>query len=586
MATIVAAAAGGNWTSTATWVGGVVPTATDDVQLTSSSGNVTINSNTSVANSLDCTGYTGTLTHNGSITLTLGSSGTVPSNVVLKFVSGMTYSIGNSSSTFAFASTNATTQTFDTSAKMMGSLSFTGLGGSWKPTSSVSMSGTMTLSGGTFDADVYAISMGGFSSSNTAVRTLKLGNNSWTISNAGTAWNMGTSTNATINSTGASISFTNTSSSLKTLAFGSKAYGSTALYISGAGTGNYLIQGNNSFSELHVLPGISMSLQTGNTLTVTTQSGVYIQGTSSQPITIGNSTQSGSISMANGTVIADWLILQYSNVKGGASWYAGLDSIDNGNNTGWIFNIAAISVNDMIVTSENTQIVVSDPIVNVSDAITTSENTQGYIAWNFSDKLFISENIVLQIPEIFLNVSDAITTSELSTVIRPILEISLSESITTSESIGILAATDTPKVVLQEYIQTIDGYIPTFNALGNVYLGDTNPWPRRVVAHQIITVLVINVSDTTTLSEHLDVGSLSGQTSDSMTVTESLSYPSELVATRELVIIQIQQFTTTQQDSLVISENLQVFTARSYISIIDLVVIIPEPIELTVVIDL
>lgn len=89
MANKFARTAGGNWTTDATWSttsGGaadtVAPTASDDVFLDANSGNVTISA-TSVGKSLDCTGYTGTLTHNTGISLTLSGN--------LTFVAGMTY---------------------------------------------------------------------------------------------------------------------------------------------------------------------------------------------------------------------------------------------------------------------------------------------------------------------------------------------------------------------------------------------------------------------------------------------------------------------------------------------------------------
>lgn len=88
MANRYAVAAGGNWTANGTWSttdGGaadtVAPTASDDVFLTANSGNVTISAN-SVGKSLNCTGYTGTLTHNG-FSLTLSGN--------LTMVAGMTY---------------------------------------------------------------------------------------------------------------------------------------------------------------------------------------------------------------------------------------------------------------------------------------------------------------------------------------------------------------------------------------------------------------------------------------------------------------------------------------------------------------
>jgi hypothetical protein len=62
MATRTISNAGGSWTSTSTWVEGAVPTSTDDVVCTATSGNLSLpNSSTLDCLSMDLTSYTGTL---------------------------------------------------------------------------------------------------------------------------------------------------------------------------------------------------------------------------------------------------------------------------------------------------------------------------------------------------------------------------------------------------------------------------------------------------------------------------------------------------------------------------------------------
>ena len=138
---------GGNWTDTTKWAAsdasallnindGATPTASDDVFLTANSGQCTISA-ASVGKSLNCTGYTGTLTHNA-FTLTLSGSAT--------FVSGMTYP--NVSSTSGALSFNASA-TLTTGGKRM---------------KAILTSGTMTLTVGdnlTFlDAKTASLSIG------------------------------------------------------------------------------------------------------------------------------------------------------------------------------------------------------------------------------------------------------------------------------------------------------------------------------------------------------------------------------------------------------------------------------------------
>lgn len=131
MAAITAAAGGGNWTAGGTWTGGVAPTASDDAILASTSGNVTIDTNSAVARSLDCTGYTGTLTGTTGVTLKLGTSTPGAGNIALKFVAGMTFVVPSNSSAIQFVSTSATQQTVTTGGKLMCVVSFNGAGSSY-----------------------------------------------------------------------------------------------------------------------------------------------------------------------------------------------------------------------------------------------------------------------------------------------------------------------------------------------------------------------------------------------------------------------------------------------------------------------
>jgi hypothetical protein len=93
MATRTVSAAGGNWNNTATWVGGVVPTTSDDIAADATSGNLTVNVNVSVRFA-DFTGYTGTLQINSGNTLTLTLSGSTTT-----FGSGMSYNFVGSGAT-------------------------------------------------------------------------------------------------------------------------------------------------------------------------------------------------------------------------------------------------------------------------------------------------------------------------------------------------------------------------------------------------------------------------------------------------------------------------------------------------------
>lgn len=199
MTTIVAAAGGGNWSATGTWVGGVVPTATSDVQLNATSGNVTIDV-ASACRSLDCTGYVSVLTHNA-FTLSIGDATAGLSNIALKLVAGMTYTLTNAlTSAISFISTNATLQSIDYAGKTIGNQNLTGVGSNYYYASAVTTSTDATIAhtAGTFHLDgatdnaAFTHNIGKLSSTGSLVRHLNGGFCNFNIlTNSGatnTAW--------------------------------------------------------------------------------------------------------------------------------------------------------------------------------------------------------------------------------------------------------------------------------------------------------------------------------------------------------------------------------------------------------------
>lgn len=217
MAVIVADTGGGNWTTGATWVGGVAPTAADDAQITSTSGNVTIDTG-SVCRSLDCTGYTGTLTHNAAATLTIGDGTAGLLNVALLFVAGMTYTINNATtSAISFISTSATQQTVDFAGKTTGNVTFDAASnGSWlySGAHNTGATATVTLTRGAVDVNGQTCSWGLFNSNNSNTRSLTLGAAAIALTGTGTVWNLATTggmtlsaASSTITSTGADVAF-------------------------------------------------------------------------------------------------------------------------------------------------------------------------------------------------------------------------------------------------------------------------------------------------------------------------------------------------------------------------------------------
>jgi hypothetical protein len=79
-----------------------------------------------------------------------------------------------------------------------------------------------------------------------------------------------------------------------------------------------------------------------------------LSGTAGNLVTIDSTTNAAhTFSKSSGVVDADYLSLEYSTATGGASWYAGANSTNVGNNTGWIFTAAPTILTGNNVTQTN-----------------------------------------------------------------------------------------------------------------------------------------------------------------------------------------------------------------------------------------
>jgi hypothetical protein len=268
VSTIVVAAAGGNSNVGATYVGGVAPTAADDVQLNATSGNLTIAANFP-CRSLDCTGYTGTLTHNAGFAIQQGDATAGLSNIGIKFVAGMTYTLGSATtSSISLNSTAATPQTLDWGGKTTGSLTINGTAPQFTSAHTQSSSASVTLASSTaFDTNSQTCSWGTFTNITNGTRTLTMGSSAITITGTGTAWNTsGIITNFTITANTATITMTGAGA---TFAGASKNWNGMTLVMSGSGTPS--ISGANTFANLTrtgtAVKTDSFSLQANQTVT-------------------------------------------------------------------------------------------------------------------------------------------------------------------------------------------------------------------------------------------------------------------------------------------------------------------------------
>ena len=230
--------------------------------------------------------------------------------------------------------TGRTTQTITSSAK-----TFTQPFSVSSPSGSVVLQDAFTTSSalatnlnyGTLDLQSYTFTTSLFTSNNSNTRTIAFGTGQISCTGTGTAWDATTTTGLTVTGTG-TISLT--SATAKTFAGGGFSYSGITLNQGGAGA--LTITGSNTFSDItNTVQPASILFTAGTTSTF---SNFSLSGTAGNLITIGSVTAaSHTLSKASGTVSSDFLSISRSTATGGASWYAGANSTNGGNNSGWVF---------------------------------------------------------------------------------------------------------------------------------------------------------------------------------------------------------------------------------------------------------
>lgn len=277
------------------------------------------------ARNVNFTGFAGTLTDN---TRTLFGD--------LTLSTGMTIAGGLNAITFA--STSATPRTITTNGKIINfPLIFNGVGGTFQLLDALTMMGsarTLTHTNGTLDLNGFSLTVA--TSYATAAGTKNLIFNGGTLTCPAattTAFNNAQPANYTTTAGTGTGTIRMTAATAKTFVGGGSTYNCT---LSNDGAGALTITGSNTFTTLaNGVQPTSFLFTAGTTTTLTNWN---ISGTAGNLVTIGSPTAaSHTLSKASGVVNADYLSISRSNATGGATWNPGTNSVDGGNNTGWLF---------------------------------------------------------------------------------------------------------------------------------------------------------------------------------------------------------------------------------------------------------
>ena len=279
------------------------------------------------ARNVDFTGYAGTL----------GST----SNAVIygnfKLSSGITLS--SSFLEMRFGATSGTQQ-ITTNAKTIDfPLTFNGVGGTFQLQDSLTMGSTRTatLTNGTLDLNGKTLTVGTAFTTATGTKNLTFNGGTLVCPDPNTtSFNNAAPTNFTTTAGTGTGTISMTAATAKTFVGGGSTFNCT---LNQGGAGTLTIEGSNTFSNItntYKSTGATSILFTAGT--TSTFADWNASGESTRLLTIGSVTAaSHTLSKSSGTVSSDFLSISRSTATGGAGWYAGANSTDGGNNSGWIF---------------------------------------------------------------------------------------------------------------------------------------------------------------------------------------------------------------------------------------------------------
>lgn len=316
--------AGTKWAATSGGAGGeAVPTAADDVffDANSGSGTVTTSGSSVSCKSITTTGFTGTIA--GSAQMICHGSMTIAAATTWSHAGIIIFD----GATGGAITTNGKTLFFVVSLSASGT---------WTLGDALTVTDGILWSSGSFATANFNISAKYYDfsgstnvtlgSSTLTATGLDAGGQAWAI-NSGASLSAGTST----------IKITDATSSDKFFNGAGKAY-YNLWFAPGAGTGKFSITGANTFNDFKDDGSAAHTIQFPASVTQTVAS-FTVSGSAGNLISLRSSSDGVrfTLSKASGSVDRSYLDIKDSAATGGATWNAGVGSVDSGNNTGWNF---------------------------------------------------------------------------------------------------------------------------------------------------------------------------------------------------------------------------------------------------------
>lgn len=240
---------------------------------------------------------------------------------------------------------------------------------------SITISNTVSLVRGTFDAVTYNYTASNFESNNSNIRAVNMGSGLWTITGNGNCWQIPVSTNMTLNKGTAGILLSNNTTSGKTFNGGSLSYNKLTL---GGNTSiaTYTIGSSNTFTELASTKTVAHTIDFGTT---SQRVGAFtVTGTAGNVVSITGNT-SNLIYTGGGLVGSG---VDYLNVQGrvygpngetSGIWYAGPNSTNSGS-LGWEFTAGGSVIYNVVITEAYTSAEEQDTAANIFNGAVTEDS--------------------------------------------------------------------------------------------------------------------------------------------------------------------------------------------------------------------
>ena len=293
------------------------------------------------ARSVNFTGYAGTLAE-------LSDPAAAPVIIYgdLTLSAGMTLTASTTGNGLSFRKTSGTSNITTNGKIIPFILAFNGVGGTFVLQDNLTTSGATSdvfLNNGTLDLNGKTLTPGSTFVTGTGTKNLTF-NGGTLVCSLGVplAFNNFVPTGFTTTAGTGTGTISMTAATAKTFVGGGSTYNCT---VNQGGAGALTITGSNTFSDItntYSATGATSILFTA--ATTSTFTNWNASGSAGNLLTIGSVTAaSHTLSKASGIVTATYLSISRSTATGGAGWYAGANSTDSGNNSGWLFTALAVA---------------------------------------------------------------------------------------------------------------------------------------------------------------------------------------------------------------------------------------------------